>query len=288
MATRKSSLAKARSDAAKEFVSLAKSYDPAKHDVFNGFWLVSEKFDGIRGRMDARGYLLSRSQHKLLGVPEEVRAQIEEAAKGLMLDGEIWAGRGVEQFRFVSGAARTNKTTVETWRRSCLKFVVFDYVSDEPYFDRYRRLRDLELNDWPFLQLAEQHTLYSQGELETRKLDAERKGAEGLILRDSREPYFYGRKEHLLKVVTRMRAEFAVYGHEPGEGKHEGRMGAVICYHGGERFKVGSGFTDEQRASYQPPIGTRITIEFKGWTSEAGGRSVPREPVYIAEREDGV
>ena len=65
--------------------------------------------------------------------------------------------------------------------------------------------------------------------------------------------------------------------HLPGEGKHKGRLGALVVeMPGGKRFSVGTGFSDAERAS-PPPLGSLITYRYQELTD----RGVPRFPSFL-------
>jgi DNA ligase len=59
-------------------------------------------------------------------------------------------------------------------------------------------------------------------------------------------------------------AEAVVVGTLPGAGRLAGMMGALLVEEpNGTRFKIGTGFSDEQRR-HPPPAGTVITFRFRG------------------------
>src|SRR5690606_23190444 len=53
-------------------------------------------------------------------------------------------------------------------------------------------------------------------------------GGEGLMLRQPQSLYVAGRSATLLKVKTFKDDEAVVIAHEPGAGKHKGRLGALV------------------------------------------------------------
>jgi DNA ligase-1 len=69
-----------------------------------------------------------------------------------------------------------------------------------------------------------------------------------------------------------------VIGHLPGSGRNLERLGALLVElpESGLRFKIGSGFSDEER-THPPPIGALITFKFYG-RYESG---LPRFPVFL-------
>jgi DNA ligase-1 len=102
------------------------------------------------------------------------------------------------------------------------------------------------------------------------------------MLRQPRSKYAAGRSATLLKVKTFHDAEGRVVGHQAGEGRHKGRMGALwVELADGKRFKVGTGFSDAERNN-PPPVGSVITYRYQELT-EAG---VPRFPSFIRLRKD--
>ncbi len=77
-------------------------------------------------------------------------------------------------------------------------------------------------------------------------------------------------------------AEAVVIGHEPGKGKHKGRVGALLCkLPNGKQFSVGTGLSDAERQA-PPAIGETITFRYQELTD--GG--IPRFPSYLGVRHD--
>jgi DNA ligase-1 len=87
----------------------------------------------------------------------------------------------------------------------------------------------------------------------------------------------------LLKVKKFLDGEAMVYEYQAGEGKHEGRMGALLVYWippgwtDTVSFKIGTGFTDAQRED-PPKIGQVVKFSYQEFNPESG---VPRFPAYI-------
>ena len=102
------------------------------------------------------------------------------------------------------------------------------------------------------------------------------------MLRRSNSKYCNGRSNDLLKVKTRRDDEGIVLSYESGHGKHSGRLGALrLLNRAGKKFKVGSGFSDEQREN-PPPLGSVVTYRY----SELTLTGIPRFPVFSKERPD--
>ena len=79
-------------------------------------------------------------------------------------------------------------------------------------------------------------------------------GGEGIMLRRPGSPCVAGRSSTLLKVKSFRDAEAVVVGHELGKGKFMGMTGSLRCKMAcGKGFKVGTGFSDDERA-HPPPL----------------------------------
>ena len=76
------------------------------------------------------------------------------------------------------------------------------------------------------------------------------------------------RSHDLLKVKSFEDADAKVVGHIQGKGRHAGRMGALLLeMPGGQRFKLGTGFTDAQRRA-PPPVGSWVSYRYSGSTDK--------------------
>lgn len=86
----------------------------------------------------------------------------------------------------------------------------------------------------------------------------------------------------LLKYKLYQDAEARVIAHLPGNGKYEGLLGALLVERpDGLRFRIGTGFTDEQRR-HPPPIGSWITYAHNGFTASG----IPRFARFMRIRND--
>jgi DNA ligase-1 len=109
------------------------------------------------------------------------------------------------------------------------------------------------------------------------------KGGEGLILHQASAPHLSGRSDYLMKLKPHQDMEAVVVDHIPGTGRLSGKMGALMVQlESGLKFKIGTGFTDEQRTN-PPRIGEVITFRYQGLTK----RGVPRFASFLRIRNDG-
>ena len=251
-------------------VLLAESWDNAQD--LSGWWM-SEKLDGVRAYWDGKQFL-SR-QGNLYHAPD----WFVEGLPEVPLDGELWLDRKAFQ-KTVSIVRRQDKS--DHWKT--IRFVVFDAPAAAKTFeDRVTFLKE-ESGGWRNKQVEIlEHTLCKDVEHLRNELQrVEALGGEGLMLRQPASVYVAGRSMTLLKVKTFHDAEAEVIGHEPGKGRHQGRLGALsVRLSNGKVFSVGTGFSDKQRES-PPPVGALITFRYQE-LSDAG---IPRFPSYVGVRSD--
>ncbi len=259
---------KAEGEAASPGLLLAQSWT---NDVDLAGWWMSEKLDGVRAYWDGRQFL-SR-QGNLFHAPDWFVETLPSAA----LDGELWLARKSFQ-RTVSIVRRQDKS--DLWRE--LAFVVFDApASDDSFERRQEYLRDtLAGGRSPFARLLEQERCRDVDHLRQELDRIDGLGGEGLMLRQPGSRYEAGRSSTLLKVKRFHDAEARVIGHQPGAGRHKGRLGALaVALPDGTEFSVGTGFSDRERES-PPPIGSIITFRYQ----ELSDRGVPRFPSFVGIR----
>lgn len=252
-------------------VLLAETWD-SETDLA-GWWL-SEKLDGVRAYWDGKQFL-SRNGNVYLA-PDWFVAGLPEVP----LDGELWIAR--KAFQRTSGIVRRQDRPAE-WRQ--VRYVVFDAPGHDAAFEeRLRFLDELFGGDRPpHLDLLAHQPCRGLDHLraELQRIDA--LGGEGLMLRQPGSRYVAGRSSTLLKVKQFLDADATVIGHEPGQGRHKGRLGAVLArLADGTVFAVGTGFSDAERAA-PPPIGSVITFRYQ----ELSDRGVPRFPSFVRVRGDG-
>jgi DNA ligase-1 len=249
---------------------LAESWDNAA-DLSD--WWMSEKLDGVRAYWDGKQFL-SR-QGNLYHAP----AWFIEGLPSVPLDGELWIGRKAFQ-RTVSIVRRQDKN--DLWNQ--IRFLIFDAPNASGGFeDRLDFLRDTLVKlDLKFAQSHEHTRCKNLEDLRAELARVEALGGEGLMLRQPGSKYVAGRSSTLLKVKTFRDAEALVTGHQPGEGRHKGRLGALLVrLPDGTQFAIGTGFTDRERSN-PPAPGATVTFRYQE-LSEGG---VPRFPSYVGVRAD--
>jgi DNA ligase-1 len=249
---------------------LAESWDNATD--LSGWWM-SEKLDGVRAYWDGK-QILSRLGN-LYHAPE----WFVEGFPAVPLDGELWIGRKKFQ-RTVSIVRRQDKN--DLWHE--VRYLVFDAPAAGGGFeDRMRFIKDALAGGNSKVIQAHEHVLCTGiPGLRAELARVESLGGEGLMLRQPGSKYHAGRSATLLKVKTFRDAEGVVLGHQAGEGRHKGRLGALLVrLANGVEFAVGTGFSDRERGN-PPAVGSTITFRYQE-LSDAG---VPRFPSYVGVRTD--
>ena len=236
-------------------VLLAKNAPPS---VKPADYLVSEKLDGVRAIWD--GIELRFRSGRPVAAPAWFLAKLPHMA----LDGELWLARG--KFDVLSGMVRKNQPIDAEWQQ--VRYMVFEQPGGEGDFaTRYTRLRlAAQSANWPQLQALEQFRLATAVQLKDRLAKVVAAGGEGLMLHLSNANYVTGRSDVLLKYKPLADAEAEVIAHIAGKGKYAGQMGALeVRAEDGMLFKLGTGFSDEQRKS-PPPVGSRVTYTYRDVT----------------------
>jgi len=236
-------------------------------------WWMSEKYDGLRGYWDGRK-LWSRKGN-LIHAPNYFLAELP---RDVALDGELWIGYG--KFEETISIGRS-ETPDDRWK--LVHYMVFDAPHAPGTFEQRMQFLRATLSDQNrFVRIVAQERCKGAAQLLTERDRVVRLGGEGLMLRQPGSLYEPRRSPTLLKVKPFDDAEATVIGHEPGQGKYAGKLGALrVRTDDGKEFSIGTGLTDAVRDS-PPPIGTVITYRFRGLTA----KGLPRFPSYLRVRRD--
>ena len=251
-------------------VLLAETWDQTRD--LSGWWM-SEKLDGVRAYWDGKQFL-SR-QGNLYHAPD----WFTKGLPNVPLDGELWIGRKRFQ-RTVSIVRRQDKS--DHWKE--VRYLVFDAPAHPHPFEKRLAFVKESLGG-KRAKFAEPHEHVPCKDIQSLRAElarVEALGGEGLMLRQPGSKYVAGRSATLLKVKSFKDAEAIVTGHQAGEGRHKGRLGALLVrLADGTDFAIGTGFSDSERSN-PPPIGATVTFRYQE-LSEAG---VPRFPSWVGVRHD--
>ncbi|MDX6467024.1 MAG: bifunctional non-ous end joining protein LigD [Gaiellaceae bacterium] len=214
-----------------------------------GDWLYEVKWDGYRALGYVRGgeaRLVSRNENDLTARFPEVAKALAKAARSpeCVVDGEVCA---------LDERGRPSFSAMQQGKQGTpLVYAVFDVleidgvpVLDVPLTERRERLEQL-------LDLR-QRTVQISGFFEDGEglLEAAvEQGLEGVMAKRPQSRYVEGKRTRdWLKIKTHGREEFVICGWTKGQGKREGRFGALVLgtYRGDELHWVGNcgtGFTE--------------------------------------------
>jgi DNA ligase-1 len=236
---------------------LAKSFETGLIKNWQA-WFLSEKLDGIRAIWTGKA-LITRQGTPLYPPPFFVKH-----LPSYPVEGELWAGRG--QFNQVMKTVLDKTPDFKAWGR--IQFMLFDLPqSIDPFQSRYNTLKKLvsDINQ-PHIALVKQTQLKDEADFNQRVNLIVEQGGEGAMLRLGEALYVKGRDAHLLKYKKAQDAEAIVIGHLTGKGKYQGMLGALlVALPDGKTFKIGTGFTDAQRAA-PPELGEWVTFAYNGFT----------------------
>lgn len=228
-------------------------------------WVMSEKLDGVRGYWD--GKQLFTRQNKILTPP----AYFVKDFPPFAIDGELFTQRN--EFERISSIVRSQKD--KGWED--IKLYVFDVPNAEG--DLFARLAVLEqyLAQHPskHITIIPQIPIKNYQHIKEFLYQVEAQKGEGIVLRNPNAPYEKKRSNQILKLKSTHDEECEVIAHHQGKGQFTNLLGAITCKNQRGEFRIGSGFTLEDRQN-PPPIGSTITYKYRGLTS----KGLPRFATY--------
>jgi len=222
-------------------------------------YLVSEKYDGVRGVWDGR--TLRFRSGRVVPAPAWFTARLPQEP----LDGELWLGRG--RFDELSGLVRKDVPVDADWRQ--VRYMVFELPGAEGAFEvRARRIAEIVRQvAWPQMVAVEHTPVADRVDLRHRLATTVAQGGEGLVLHLASAAYRTGRSDVVLKLKPSLDTEATVVAHHPGQGKYEGMLGALeVRMPQGRHFLIGSGLSDGQRRD-PPAVGSVVTYRYRDLTS---------------------
>jgi ATP-dependent DNA ligase len=124
-------------------------------------------------------------------------------------------------------------------------------------------------------------------------------GYEGIVLKVANAIYDHGkRSSSWCKVKPSDTMDLKVVGYEPGEGKHAGKLGALVCeMPDGQKVRVGTGLDDKEREEFAHALTPIYEDAPREWITnlpamiEVGYQEITkagvlRFPTFIRVRED--
>lgn len=258
--------------------------------------LASPKLDGIRAIVRG-GCVLSRN---LKPIPNHYVQELFCKLEGY--DGELIVGdpRAKDCYR------ATMSGVMSADGKPAVMFSVFDHfiTPEHQYRDRLRRIHDNYVLPHQVIDGPDELLRYEEVKL--------RAGYEGVMLRDPRAPYKFGRStlnEGWLMKLKRFlddeatvvgiqqlysnqnEAKVNALGHTERSSHKENQvampmMGALICQWQGKELYIGGGFTHAERetvwSSQQLYIGRKAKFKYL----PIGMKDLPRHPIFLGWREE--
>lgn len=300
---------------------LAKVYNPDKIS-WEKPWMTEPKFDGLRcitvverspaDQVHASAY--SRNGKPLWNMGIVLKEVIAKAQplpldNGMVLDGEIYT----KDWNLSMGIVKSSVTEHEDADK--LHYHVWDCLTLKEWHTKYTDHRSVKrvgvsrvsnydrkqrLAPWSNgtnVELVEHVLVHNHKQLMDQYQNFLTQGYEGAILKNPDGIYECGRRSpNWLKLKPYFDADLTVVGSYPGEGKHVGRIGGLVLegdtewndrtYH--VKTEVGTGFTDEERETFQAMVETQnligriVEITHEGITVDGACRF----PVYHRLRTD--
>ncbi len=228
-------------------------------------WYMSEKLDGVRAHWDGEK-LISRSG-KVFPAPEFFKKDFPKTE----LDGELWSKRS--DFSNISSIVN-KKLPHDGWLK--LTYNIFEVPSAAGNLTQ----RLSSVKESKYIKIIKQIEVKNKKHLEQFLKEIEKKGGEGIVVRDGSLNYYTGRDNNALKVKSHIDEECEVVGYNNGNGKYKSMMGSLLCKMKNDKvIKIGTGFKEKQRVN-PPSIGAIITFKYYGLTSLGN----PRFPVFLREK----
>ena len=242
---------------------------PYKDQDPTGWWM-SEKLDGVRAIWNGKEFV-SRNGNAF-NAPPWFTTQFPF----MYLDGELFAGR--KKFQQCVGTVKKKTPVDAEWEQ--VTYQVFDAPLLPDIYERRMQVCRAAAQNSPMIEVVPYIKCEDKDHLIKFFTELVSKGAEGVMLRQPGSPYEQKRSRHLLKYKPVETDEAVVVGHIPGEGKHAGRLGALVCDWNGIKFGIGTGMSDQVREN--PPFaGVVVTFSYQELTKDG----VPRFPVFVGIRD---
>ena len=267
----------------------------------NTWFSLSQKLNGNRCTY-YNGEFYTRQNKKYIGL-NHIKADIEKIpnAKEYVFDGELIYknNEGLSDssaFQKGTGIANNKSESKEE-----LKLVLFDVLpkeefdnktSKDTYKIRKKHLLDLKQYETENIEIVQ---MFYEGTDQSeiwKWLDyCEQHDMEGCML-NLDTPYECKRTKSLMKIKKFYDFDLQIVGYEEGTGRNKGRLGAFVVDYNGNKVKVGSGYSDEERVNFwnnrDKYIGRVITVKYKEISKDKKtGLESLQFPVYCGIRELG-
>lgn len=260
-------------------------------------WLCSEKLDGARALWipESRGKVMPWTTEVATGLWSRywnvIHAPSEWLNKlpSINLDGELYLGRG--KFQETMSIV---KRKMPDYRWSTIKYRCYGVPPSSIFMSGIvdfgsmgkKAITSPDIGFQPNLHFVEQLELIP-AELRVPQvefsmdfyLDVIRNGGEGVMLRNPLSYYEMSRSSNLLKMKNVNDAEGVIVGFTDGEGRLEGKVGALVVETMGVTLNL-AGLTDAEREPGYFKVGETVTYKYR----ELSDGGVPKEARYWRKR----
>jgi hypothetical protein len=226
--------------------------------------VVQTKFDGARCLVthNLDGSIEMRTRNGSLITCLEIMYDDFRKVIGL---GETWDGElvcygsdGMPLSRQISNGIvnKAIRGTIDEKEVELVRFAPWDIVDKTQTLDYDARLKAVETaiyrgHLYGVRKVIQIQTIKVETLADVERLfeEALARGEEGVIAKNLKGRWEAKRSKNQCKFKAEETADLVVVGWEPGVGKYEGQLGALVCEtsDGKIRVNVGSGFSDEQR-----------------------------------------
>ena len=278
------------------------SYSIEKHPLKSNteFWLT-QKLNGVRATF-YKGKLIARSGVPFKGLDHIIREISWVDVAGFVLDGELTLkDKGNlsdnEAFRVATGILNSDNED-----KTAICYTIFDAIPINDFENSTPvvnySVRRVILNEL-YKSLNESTTvnilpiLYNgtdQSKISEYLELMISQDKEGLML-NTDVPYKRKRHSGILKIKRFYTMDLPIIRCEEGSGRLQGTLGAFVLDYKGNEVKVGSGFSDEQRAEYwnakDDLLGALCEVKYKEISSDKNtGLKSLQFPVFVQIRDD--
>lgn len=265
------------------------------------FWLT-QKLNGVRATF-YKGQLIARSGAPYKGLEHIIKELNWSTESGMVLDGELTLkDKGKlsdnEAFRIATGILNSdsnNKTRICYTIFDIIPIADFENANPKINYSRRREMLDRlatkfekESSSVRVLPVLYHGTDKTKINSLLKQMVEEDK--EGLML-NTNVPYRRTRHKGILKIKRFYTMDLPVVRCEEGSGRLKGTLGAFVLDYKGNDVKVGSGFSDEQRAAYWKQrshiLGVLCEVKYKEISKDKHtGLASLQFPVFVRLRND--
>lgn len=264
---------------------------------------VQLKMDGMRFNAivkDGKCEFRSRNgkEIQLLG---NLEAEFIALANGVdcVFDGELLVKENGKMLDRQTGNGilnKANKGTISAADAAKVCATVWDYIPymyfiegeyNKPYLNRFAVLSAMKFPDR--IKLVESTGVQNLEEAQAIFEKYLASGEEGIILKDLSGIWENKRSKTQIKFKGELECDLKIVGVEEGTGKYAGMLGAIICESadGVIKVRVGSGFNDEQRKTYNADLVDKIVaVKYNMRIKNKLGEESLFLPIFIEVRDD--